>query len=217
MIIVCDVETSGFKHFWHDIISVGLVALNDDLSPSHTFYGTCKPWQPKNVNPESCEVHGFSIPEMMTFQEPEQLALKILHFLAPLRTPDKYFHFVSHSQGLFDFNFMQSFFIKTGLQFSFYKVFNTEHTEFTVKMGKSVGYEESNLKAWAKRLNLSFNHHNALDDALLCASVYKFLKEQKDDVLKSNSEQKPRVHRKRTNKIELSNGFVATSSQLSIV
>jgi DNA polymerase III epsilon subunit-like protein len=195
--IVCDIESTGFKHWWHDLISIGLVALDETNNVTGTFYGTCRPWwgEIEHFNPDSTKAHGFTFSDSMTFQEPRKLAISVLNFLAPFRTPGQYSTFINHSLSDFDFFFVQSFFYKCELQFSFYKMFNHSKCVDTIRLARDAGHQGNSLSQWASRLNQSFNHHNALDDALMCARVYKFLKESQN--VESNVEQTPTIHGKR--------------------
>jgi DNA polymerase III epsilon subunit-like protein len=218
--LVADVETTGFKPWWHDVISCGLVIKNSEHETLATFYDTCKPWIPANYNPDSSIAHGFTLHEMMQFQPPELLAKKILHFIAPFRTEGAYMPWVAHhNQMSFDFLFLQNLFVKSALQFSFYKCFNLSHAESTIQMGKAAGYDENNLKSWAMRLGKTFNHHNALDDALMCAEVYKFLTVKKGANLefKSEPKQKAKFHKQRAGKADSSNNSAEHSGEFTLI
>jgi DNA polymerase III epsilon subunit-like protein len=71
-----------------------------------------------------------------------------------------------------------------------------------------LGYENNGLGEWAKRLKKDFLHHNALDDAKMCADIFKHLinLEKETGHVTTISESKPKqtrkLHSKRTNKTE---------------
>ena len=82
---------------------------------------------------------------------------------------------IHHSQNNFDFLFFHNMFLKNELQFSFYKMFHRDHVFSTIDIGRELMYEKNNLKAWCERINHDIGqHHNALDDAIACAKIFKF-------------------------------------------
>lgn len=191
-----DVETTGFKPFWHDVISIGLAAYEPGVdAPLATFYGTCRPWTPSTFDPESTNAHGFTLDDVMRFQDPRSLCIQILHFLKEFYRPGSYLPFIYHAQANFDLLHIIALFVKCELQFSLYKVFSETCTRSTLLEARSLGYKGNDLKSWASRLNREFVHHNALDDALMCGAVDNYLiKHGGPNALESITQQKPELH-----------------------
>lgn len=193
--VAVDVETSGFKPFWHDVISIGLAVYeNDEDTPLATFYDKCRPWTPKTWNADSTKAHGFLLEDTLQWQDCRSLCVKALHFLKGFYRPGSYLPFVYHAESNFDYLHTQSLFIKADLHFSFYKVFNEQHTRSTLLKARELGYSGNKLSLWANRLNREFVHHNALDDALMCGAVDNYLiKNGGQDALKSITQQAPTI------------------------
>lgn len=175
--VAVDVETSGFKPFWHDVITVGLVVyeVKKEFTPIATFYGKARPWTPSTFDPESSVAHGFSLEDTLAWPDVRSLCIQILHFLKGIYRPGQYIPFVYHAERNFDFRHLLALFIKAELQFSFYKVFSEYHTHSTLTEARAQGYTGNKLSLWANRLGIEFNHHNALDDALMCAALDCYL------------------------------------------
>lgn len=183
--VAVDVETSGFKPFWHDVITIGIVVYDDEadeFTPIATFYGKARPWTPSTWDEGSTEAHKFLLEDTLGWPDVRTLCVQILHFLKPFFS-GKYLLFVYHAERNFDFLHMQSLFLKGDLQFSFYKAFSETHTHSTLLEARSQGYSGNKLSLWANRLNREFVHHNALDDALMCAALDCYLKKNVKNAL----------------------------------
>lgn len=214
--VAVDVETSGFKTWWHDVITIGLAVYeNESQAPIATFYDKCRPWMPANFNPESKIAHGFDLEDTLRWQEPRSMSVGILHFLKEFKPRIGYIPFLYHAQNNFDFFFVQNLFIKSELQFSFYKIFNEQHTISTLIEARYAGYQGNDLKSWAARLNMTFNHHNALDDALMCGAIYNYLRSSNGTLFKSEDKQDREFYRGRTGKVRASKSGAGKNNKLS--
>lgn len=184
--VAVDVETSGFKPFWHDVITIGIVVYDDEVdefTPIATFYGKARPWTPSTWDEGSTEAHKFLLEDTLGWPDVRILCIQILHFLKPFFRPGQYLPFVYHAQSNFDFLHMQALFLKGDLQFSFYKAFSETHTHSTLIEARQQGYEGNALSKWSNRLGREFVHHNALDDALMCAALDCYLKKNVKNAL----------------------------------
>jgi DNA polymerase III epsilon subunit-like protein len=197
--LAIDVETTGFKPFWHDVITIGIAVFEDNEdTPIATFYDGCRPFNPANFDEGSIVAHGFTLKETLEWQSVRQLALKVLHFLKEFYRPNQYFPFLYHAQNNFDYMHTQSLFINAELQFSFYKAFKESETRSTLLEARKLGYVGNKLDQWANRLNRQFVHHNALDDAIMCGMVDNYLiKHGGQDALESITQQTPIIHSER--------------------
>lgn len=172
--IINDVETSGRHKWYHDVISCGLVVVDERLNIIDKFYQECCPWMPKHFDHETVEIHGLSLPHLLQQQSSYQMCINILHFLNKYRNQLRieYLPFIYHAINRFDFNFMDNLFLKNGLEFSFRKVFHRQHSFSTIKMAREMGYEANDLKSWAGRMGEYLDHHNALADTVLTAKLF---------------------------------------------
>lgn len=175
---VIDIESTGFCPIRNDIISIGVVVLNDKLSVIDSFYDKARPDTYKWMNEDNVatHVHGFKLSEMMFFPERFTTIKRLMNFLVkylcPSHTPRPLFY---HATKGFDYLFVEWFFRKENLEYSLYKIFTHPTSYSTVLLARSLGYEGNKLDQWASRLSESFHHHNALDDANMCAKILQYI------------------------------------------
>ena len=104
-IMICDCETTGFSEFKHDLISFSakVTDYNLDIKDEITVYARPK----KERWTQGAEkIHKISLEEALTFPEPRETAIQLLHFLKPFKTDsNKPLLFVSHDTSGFDFRF----------------------------------------------------------------------------------------------------------------
>lgn len=196
--VAVDVETSGWKPFWNDVITIGIVVYDDsasDFTPIATFYGKARPWTPSTWDEGSTNAHKFFLEDTLEWPDVRTLCIEILHFLKRFYTPNKYLLFVYHAERNFDLRHMMALFIKAELQFSLYKVFSETHTHSTLLEAREKGFTGNTLSLWANRLNRQFVHHNALDDALMCGALDIYLlRNGGQNALESLTQQAPAIH-----------------------
>jgi DNA polymerase III epsilon subunit-like protein len=174
---VIDIESTGFCPIRNDIISIGLVVLDDKLQVIDTFYEKAKPdvykWMTEDT--VATHVHGFTLSEMLFFPDRmvtiKKLMIFLVKYLCSSHTPRPLFY---HAIKGFDYLFLDWFFRKENLEYSLYKIFTFPTSHSTVLLARSLGYEANKLDQWASRLGESFNHHNALDDAMMCAKLLQY-------------------------------------------
>lgn len=178
-IFIIDVETSGFCPIKNDVITLGLEVVDGALNTVDSLYLKMKPDIYKWMNEESVatEVHRITLREMMLHPERRDSLIELLHFLkkykCPKNTPRPLFY---HALKGFDYLFLEWAFRKENLQYSLWKIFDFPQSHSTVLLGRSLGYEGNSLKEWSKRIGKSnFNHHNALDDALMCGNILRHI------------------------------------------
>lgn len=212
--VAADVETTGFKTWWNDVITIGLVVYEGDSNePAATFYDTCRPWISANFNADSKIAHGFSLEDTLQWQDPRDLCIKILHFLKAFKPSIGYIPFIYHANNNFDFMFIQNLFVKAELQFSWYKVFNEYNTISTLTMARDMGYQGNDLKMWASRLGRDFQHHNALEDALMCGAIFNFLRSENGQIFKGINKQSTGFHTRGVDKTSIGKSLSRISSK----
>ena len=174
---VIDIESTGFCPIRNDIISIGIVVLDDKLKVIDTFYEKAKPdfYKWMNEDTVASHVHGFTLSEMLFFPDRITTIKSLMNFLVkylcPSHTPRPLFY---HAIKGFDYLFMEWFFRKENLEYSLYKIFTFPTSHSTVLLARSLGYDGNSLDKWAVRMNEKFNHHNALDDAMMCVKILQY-------------------------------------------
>lgn len=175
---VVDCETTGLCPIRNDLISIGIVVLDDKLKEIDSFYAKAKPDLYKWMNEGSVatHVHGFALSEMLFFPERIVMIKSMMNFLVkyldPSHTPRPLFYHALHG---FDYLFIDWIFRKENLEYSLYKIFTFPTSHSTVLLARSLGYEGNKLDQWASRLSENFHHHNALDDANMCAKILQYI------------------------------------------
>jgi DNA polymerase III alpha subunit (gram-positive type) len=157
--IVNDVETSGRHRWYHDVISCGLVVLDDGLNVIDKFYEECCPWYLKSFDERTVEFHGMTIPYLRRQQSSESMCINILHFLNKYRDQDRivYRPFLYHAINKFDFLLMENLFLKNNLEFSFRKMFHGQQAFSTIFLARQMGYATNGLDVWAERIGSRFS------------------------------------------------------------
>lgn len=174
-IVFLDVETTGFDPIKNDVTSLGAIITDSSLNEVGSFYTTVKPDMNKFISDDALKVSGFSLANLMIHTEQRDACILFMKFLKPYLECFP-LTMVSHTVNNFDWRFIDWMFRKQELNFSLYKALRYDYQESTIKLGRDAGYPTNKLNEWADRLNLSFNHHNALDDAKMCLEIYRHLK-----------------------------------------
>jgi DNA polymerase III epsilon subunit-like protein len=171
-----DVETTGFDPIRNDIISLCLIVTDREFNRVGMFYETCRPEFNKFYSVEAEKIHGFNRSQLESFQPRRKLAINLLKFLAPFRTPGKFHPYIYHALKYFDFRFTDWMYRKENLQWSFYKMFDERFTQSTITMARNMGYSPNKLNDWADRIGFDLNHHDAQSDTECLVEVYKHLR-----------------------------------------
>ena len=175
--IVADFETSD-AYYRGDIIAGCLLKLDEFKNKIDQLDFKVRPLQPNRWDRETESVHGFTLEEAMTFNEPKEIADRITSFLSD---KGKY-HWVDHSDGAFDKKYLNSFFMLVGgsPQILYRDKFDRELYSSTMKMGReykgvtiSGVSKKDNLKVWCKHFGIDLEHHNCVSDAHACAELFR--------------------------------------------
>lgn len=172
--IFLDVETTGFDPIRNDVISLGAVITDGSLSVVDEFYTTIKPNINKFISDDALAVSGFTRDQLIEHKPQRDACIDFMWFLKPFLSEEPQ-SMVSHTNNGFDWRFVDWLFRKQDLNYNLYKILRHDYQESTIKIARDLGHSNNKLNDWAKKLNLNFNHHNALDDARMCMEVYKWL------------------------------------------
>lgn len=170
-----DIESTGFDPIRNDVTSLGAIVTDSSLNELNAFYTTVKPDMNKFVSDEALSVSGFTRANLMIHTPQRDACIAFMKFLKPYVELFPQI-MVTHSLNNFDWRFVDWLFRKQELNYSLYKILRYDYQESTIKMGRDAGYQTNKLNEWADRLNMTFNHHNALDDARMCLEIYRHLK-----------------------------------------
>jgi DNA polymerase III epsilon subunit-like protein len=86
-----DVETSGRRAGYHEIIQIAILPLDSDIRPLagvRPFYTTVKPLYPTRADEKSTKVHGISIAELVLHAlEPDRVQELLLEWFKSIDLP----------------------------------------------------------------------------------------------------------------------------------
>jgi DNA polymerase III epsilon subunit-like protein len=215
----CDLETSGGDPIKNDVIEICILVTErgkfEIIDKFHSYV------RPKQINSTTWskhaeEIHGITPEQAKDFPKSREVAIDLLRFLVPYKCADNSAQlFVCHALansffnaeknetvwGMFDFKFLDWFFKKEELQYSFYKVFSENYCLSTVWIAQKLGYgsdqlvidgvaqytktgrekkEGNGLAIWAKRINFNLIHHKAESDTECCLRVHEEISKEYD-------------------------------------
>lgn len=176
--IFVDVETTGFDTIRNDVTSIGAVVTDGSFNTLEEFYTTVRPELNQFTSDKALEVSMFTRETLMQHKPQREACIDFMYFLKPYLStfPQT---MISHTVNNFDWRFIDGLFRKQDLNFNLYKILRHDYQESTIKLARSLGHTENKLSDWAIKLELDFNHHNALDDARVCMEIYKWLSDMK--------------------------------------
>jgi len=176
---VADIESTGFCPIRNDIITLGCYVVDDKLKVIDHIYLKFKPDFFKWMNEDNVatHIHKITLEEMAFHPERRESVIKLMQFMKKYICPSHntrplFFHATQN----FDYQFLEWLFRKEDLQYSLWKILGIDKAYSTVLLGRSLGYEGNKLNEWAVRMGeVNFNHHNALDDALMCVKILQYI------------------------------------------
>jgi len=177
--IYIDIESSGFNPIRNDVTSIGVIVTDDLFNIQSQFYSTVKPDINKFTSDEALAISGFTRQALLLHKPRREACIDIMKFLKPYLSTEPQM-MISHTVNCFDWRFLDWLFRKEDLNFNLYKILRHDYQLSTIKMARDLGHSNNQLGEWAKRLDLTFNHHNALDDALMCFNIHKHLADKKE-------------------------------------
>lgn len=184
MYLIIDLETSGRVFFKNEIIEIAAIVLDDDLNKKGEFCEYIKPECRDQWDKSAEEVHGLTWEELQLAGDSSSVIMRFISFLNEHKSGD-YFSLVCHalpvksSADLFDRNFLFAWFWNNDKRVEYYSFIDEARIRSTIdrrhKQARSYfGIRDQKLSTWAEKLNIEFNHHSALDDANVCAEIFKY-------------------------------------------
>ncbi len=178
--LVVDTETTGLKTFTHDIIAIGAIILDEKNEIIDSFKDNAQP-QSFDQWTESAEaIHKISKFDAARFKTQKEMVIDMMKWIKPYKHENNYpMEFISHSNGAFDFRFLEAAYTKLDLYFSFTKILSREKHTSTIQLAKEKipSMENYKLSTLANYFSIELNHHEAMSDAIACAKIYKNLKD----------------------------------------
>lgn len=171
---VIDAETTGRNHRVHDMIQICILPLDSDLNPikEDVFYYQIKADRPENTDPKALEI--CQLDPLQGIDKEEALRL-FTHWNLSLANKYKVKKIIPIGQNYsFDKEFMTNF-----LGFEFYDLIFDYNYRDTKQNGAYLSDSvlpgfKSSLAKQAEYFEIdNSNHHDALNDCLVTAEIYK--------------------------------------------
>lgn len=179
-----DVETTGLMPGYHDLVQVACVPLDGNLDPLNVspFYMTIRPNHPERAEAEALRVNGFKLSDLAVYPDCAQVADCFDEWFEGLCLPmyKQLIYLVQNSP--FDIGFMRQWLGNKGFEKYFAR--RGRDTMFTALAlndqaawkNKPIPFNRVGLKDLCKVFGIrQDNHHDALDDCLNTAKVYREL------------------------------------------
>lgn len=184
MYFVFDIETTGLDRWRNEIITLAYLVLDERLELVKESLLSFRPEEMQTWSEDAQRVHGITPRKASMYPERLHSLGELTSTLMEL-SPDGGYSAVCHALpmgsrcNLFDVGFLFSEFFKHDQRCTFYHLFPEEKFISTIFRGKKealniFGIPNQKLDTWANKLNIKFSHHNALDDARVCAEVFKY-------------------------------------------
>lgn len=180
-----DVETTGRRAGWHEIVQIGILPLNADIRPLEgvtPFYTTMRPEYPERAEPEAFRVNGLNLDELRYAPEADRVEEMLLVWLASLDLPMDRKLVPLAQNWAFESGFIQSW---LGVQLKERIFMGIARDTMTLALGindraalrgQPAPFEKVNLDALCTKLGVvNEKAHDALSDARAEAEVYRGL------------------------------------------
>lgn len=184
LLAAVDVETTGRRAGYHEVIQIAIVPLNSDLRPLETvrpFYSTMKPLYPERQEKVSGYIHGLDINELMLHApEPGRVQDLLIEWWERLDLPFQKTLVPLACNWAFESSFLKAW---LGVELSdrlfhghardimLYALSLNDKSAFA---GEPVPFNRVGLKSLCRKLGVENRQaHDALSDALAEAEVYR--------------------------------------------
>ncbi|MBX7136243.1 MAG: 3'-5' exonuclease [Fimbriimonadaceae bacterium] len=184
VLAVVDLETSGRRAGYHEIIQIAVVPLNEDIRPMEEvrpFYTTVAPLHPERADKRSTKVHGLCIEDLVAHApHPDRVQDMLLEWYAKLDLPvGKCLVPLAHNWA-FEASFLKAWlgvdltselFHSNARDSMLYALSINDRATFE---GEHPPFKRVNLDALCKKFNVANTHaHDALADSIAEAEVYR--------------------------------------------
>ena len=169
-LIAIDLETTDSSPEKGDIIQIGAVIVNEDLSIGETFNSYIKPLSDYR-NPRAMEVNKISEETLASAPEAIDVMRAFHEFAVKERRP-----ILAAWGAYFDIPFLKVYHDKIGIGYPFsHKSFDIKSVAIWEMAKRDVGSESAGLNKYVEYLGLEFkgDAHDALNDILMAVEVLR--------------------------------------------
>jgi DNA polymerase III epsilon subunit-like protein len=179
-----DIETTGTTEYWHEIVQLAILPLDDNLDPMDVspFYMNIRPEHPDRANKDAMRASGLSLSQLMQCPDKVQVANALDDWYKTLGRPMNRGLMPLTQNGVFDIPFMKAWLGEEHYHryFTFFGRDTLQSAglinDRAAYKGMPLPFSRLGLKSLADRLGVELiNHHDALSDCLTTAKVYREL------------------------------------------
>lgn len=171
-----DVETTGYE-----VCQVGLVLLDCNFEPYRHLYTEVRPEFEDEINPQAMQIHKIPLAKLRNSPSRNQVCVALAEFKESIGlAPGKRMTPLVHN-GVYDIPFMQKMLGLPLYDDLFgYPVRDTQSViagiiDKAAWRGVPCMFKRAGLKHVCEILNITFEHHDALSDALATGQIYRRL------------------------------------------
>lgn len=185
MIVAMDIETTGLEAGHHDVIEIAMVPLGWDLKPDQNyqpFQSIVKPLYPDRADPKALKINKIDFVRLQA-EAPtrETVTVAMEDWIQKLNTPYGNIEPLAHNW-MFERSFMIEFLGFNTFNHLFHYHFRDSMVaaqfinDRAILKGFNKPYQSVSLQRLASQLQIPVSRgHRALEDAVLCAEVYRQL------------------------------------------
>jgi DNA polymerase III epsilon subunit-like protein len=186
LLTVMDVETTGRRAGYHDIVQIALLPLEPTTLEPHPkyqpFYQNIRPEHPERIEPEAMAVNGLDLDDLMVCPTGEQVEDALMNWFKGLGLPVGKRLIPLCQNSPFDVGFMSAWlgvdlygriFSRRGRDTMHFAIAINDREAFN---GFGVPFHEVGLKPLCKKFGINIdNHHDAMADCIATARLYREL------------------------------------------
>lgn len=186
LLVAIDLETTGLRAGWHEIIQIAIVPLDSNLKPFKEispFYSNLRPLHPERASSRAGSIHGLSLKELVKIAPHPDCISELLHsWFENLNLPAKNILIPLAHNWAFESAFLTAWLGVEGKSELFHAhardsmILSIGINDRAAMKGEPIPFRSVGLAAMCKNLRvINVNPHDALSDCLAEAEVYRKL------------------------------------------
>ena len=184
---IIDLETTGLKPDYHEIIEISIIIIDEFLQEKNRFITTMKPNHFTRIDPKALEINKVDIQDMLSFPTDTQVRGKFLTWKQEILGDEKLIP-IGHNI-TFDLMFLKNFLRYHFDELFHYKKIDTKILIDSLKLLKMFPDNiSSSLPELTKALQIKHDAHKAYGDCKAVIKVLNWFKNNLtlhlDDILK---------------------------------
>jgi DNA polymerase III epsilon subunit-like protein len=183
LITAIDIETSGVRPGYHEILQIAVVPLDSELVPiGNHFYTNVQPEYPERTEPEALRINGLSPDDLLDAPTQSRVADMLYEWFETLKLPQTGRLIPMAHNWAFENSFLKAWLGTAELDRIFHylprdaMIFSLALNDAAALKGEEIPYGSVGLRELCKQFGIiNTQPHDALADSIAEAAVYKAL------------------------------------------